>query len=200
MVEVPVHLAPATPPVVSVSVVAAARRRRNHGLPETAPSTGSRRLHNLYRRSRAVSGTAASAAARRRRPRSRRTCCRRSSAGCRHLRGPCCRPGAWLFVVRGCPSVTVMLGAWGRCGGAGAAWNPVASTVRMPRVRPRGLLRARSPSPAFCAEGQRLGKESILEGGEGFERSRDASRARPWPCWGGDPWEKTRASVFTAAS
>ena len=69
----------------------------------------------------------------------------------------------------------------------------------MPRVRPRGLLRARSPS-LLPSAGAAQAKESILEGGEGFERSRDASRARAWPCRGGDPCEKTRASVLRVAS
>ena len=68
----------------------------------------------------------------------------------------------------------------------------------MPRVRPRGLLRARPPSSCLLQGQRRLMKESILEGGEGFERSRDASRARAWPCRGGDG-EKTRASVFIGA-
>ena len=145
MVEVPIHLAPATPPVVYVLIVLE-RRRRNRDLRDSAPSTGSRHLHMIYRRSPAVSGTAASAAARRRRPRSRRTCCRRSSAGCRHLRGPCCRLVTWLFVVRGCPSVTDV-----REPGSAAA----ARGRRQARSRARyGCLAC--VRGACCARGRRL--------------------------------------------
>ena len=130
-------------------------------------------------------------------PRSRRTCCRRSSAGCRHLHGPCCRLVTW-WRVWGCPPVTVMLRSWDRCAARGR---------RQARSRARyGCLAC--VRGACCAvavlllpsAGAQAMKESILEGGEGFERSRDASRARAWPCRGGDPCEKPVLVSLRAAS
>ena len=179
------RLARAIPPFCAWAV-AAARRQTNRDPRDSAPSTGSRRPHIVLHRTRAVSSTVASAAAPPHHPRSRRTCCRRSSAGCRHLRGPCCRLVAW-WRVWGCPpchsDVGVAAAAPGSVGVGRAhgvdslAFFTWSASRRVPRPCPFLNGQRRRQSQGICN----------ISGPAAVRTRSDASRARARPCRGGGP-------------